>query len=459
MSERRPSDRASSKPSRGSGASVDLEKSRPIFSDEWDFNWNLHEYVDQRDNGKWWAFCVMGQHVRGKGFPDLVAYRMDPDTGVYDVLAAELKKDEDSELREDQERWLEALAGMGITTQVWYGDSAEDLSKLYDILENGTAGYASVTRPPPRVPESSNRHYSWEQFFNNDVNDAAMHHGWRLFHVDGFQVVRGRDFPRWTMFRQDTETGKYEMLIASLRRGAWEDVDHGEWLDAFKQKGITSKVWRGYNLEDLDELYGILENGTVGHTSATKSPALIATPIPSNFGVVLANTIDHIEGEEITTGEKASLRRMNPSNPESTTFWKLMTQRGMDHVDWRKWGLITHGIALMAHGAGKAHVPRMPVGRSLYLGSEQQPGQRGFYSEDRLATLLAARGPTLHALLARLFRLLANEGCAFDWCEMARFILNEGFNESRADEARIEIAREYYRAAARGSQQSESQGE
>ena len=69
-----------------------------------------------------------------------------------------------------------------------------------------------------------------------------------------------------------------------------------------------------------------------------------------------------------------------------------------------------------------------------------------FYSEDRLSTLLAARGDALHRILARLFRMLGNQGCAFNWRDMAWFILNEGYNEERADEARIEIARAYYRA-------------
>ena len=429
---------------------------RPVFSNGWYFNRGLHEYADRRKIGEWWAFCVIGEIVRGKGVPDLVAYRKNPDTGVYEVLAAELKREEESEWREGQKEWLEAFAAMGITTQVWYSDNRKDRDKLYDILENGTAGYTSVTEAPPRKTEDTNRLYSWEGFFNNEVNDTAMHRGWRIFHADGFNVVRGKDFPHWTMFRQNAETGKYEMLVAALKQYTNEEFRGGqeEWLEAFKGMGITTKVWRGNSLDDLSELYDVMEKGTAGHDSVTKLPPRVISQIPANFGVIMANTIEYIEGNEMTTGEKSSLRRMDPANPGSSVFWKLMAQRGMDGVNVGKWGLITHGIASMSHGTGVAHSPRRPVGQVLYEGNGDGAA-RGFYSEDRLATLLSARGETLYRLLARLFRMLANEGCSFNWWEMAWLILNEGYNEAEADKSRIEIARAYYRAEQRSNRQSE----
>ncbi len=293
-----------------------------------------------------------------------------------------------------------------------------------------------------------------EWFFNKEVHEEAIHHGWRPFHVEGFRIVRGRGFPDLVMFRQHPESGQFEMLVAELKRDAASPFGEGQedWLEAFKQMGITTKVWRGDNPEHRRELYDIIENGTTGHPNVTKLlPELPSSPIPANFGVVMDNTIESIESKEMTTGEKASLRRMDPSNPHSAVFWKLISQRRMPrNLDIKKWGLITHGIALMSHSAVLAHNPRKPVGRVLYEGNQDQPGA-AFYSEDRLATLLAARGPTLHRLLARLFRMLASKGCAFNWREMAWFILNDGYNEERADEARIKISREYYRAEQRRS--------
>lgn len=257
------------------------------------------------------------------------------------------------------------------------------------------------------------------------------------------------------MFRKDAETGSFEMLIAELKRDVNSKVDpeQKEWQEAFEAMGITTRLWFGDSRDDLDELYHLIEEGTSGHDSTTRFPSRPASPIPLNFGVVIANTIDSIEGDEMTTGDKASLRRMDPANPDSAAFWKLVSQRGMpQNMEVGKWGLITHGVALMAHRTGLAHRSRIPVGQVLYQGA----GSSGpLYSEDRLATLLSARGPTFHRLLARLFRMLANEGCAFNWREMAWFILNEGHNEEEADKSRIEIARAYYRAQQRNNQQQE----
>ena len=251
------------------------------------------------------------------------------------------------------------------------------------------------------------------------------------------------------MYRQNSETGSFEMLVAELKRDAGSAFGEGQedWLEAFRQMGITTKVWRGDNPDDWREMYDIIENGTAGHDSVTKLPPIeSSSPIPANFRVAIQNTIESIESPEMMTGESASLRRMDPANPDSATFWKLMSQRGMPRkAGVEKWALIMHGIALMVHGSERAH-SRTAVGRRLYLGSATQPGEQGFYSKNRLATLLAARGLTLHRLLARLFRRLSNEGCAFNWHEMAWFILNEGYNEDRAEQARIKIARAYYQA-------------
>ena len=91
-----------------------------------------------------------------------------------------------------------------------------------------------------------------------------------------------------------------------------------------------------------------------------------------------------------------------------------------------------------------------PVGRALFLGSDTQR-DTGFYSDARLHRLLAARGSTLRCLLARMFRMAAASGVRFNWREMARFILSEGYDKEAPEWSRRGIAREYYRAERQSS--------
>ena len=162
-------------------------------------------------------------------------------------------------------------------------------------------------------------------------------------------------------------------------------------------------------------------------------------------------------------GGLAGLRRMDPDDPDTAAFWRLMAGEELlgNPVIERKWGLILHGIALMTHTAGgdnvasrSAHNGSMPVGRALFLGGESQRATP-FYSESRLNRLLTARDDMLRVLLTRMFRMLAAAGVSFDWREMASFILNEGHHEDRTEASRRRIARNYYQTARRNSQSTE----
>lgn len=153
-------------------------------------------------------------------------------------------------------------------------------------------------------------------------------------------------------------------------------------------------------------------------------------------------------------GGLAGLRRMDPDNPDTAAFWRLMAGDELlgNPIIECKWALILHGIALMTRTVGddvtsrSAHNGSMPVGRALY--------ENG-YSETRFNRLLTARGDMLHVLLTRMFRMLAADGVAFNWREMAEFILLEGYDDDQTEERRRRLARDYYRAERRSSQQSE----
>ena len=309
---------------------------------------------------------------------------------------------------------------------------------------------------PEKQAEVARRQPS-ERTFTEDVIETAQRHGWQTFHLrdrDSIHIVRGRGFPDLVMYRKDPETGDAELVAAELKRSY--DVEprdeQREWLSALDQH-FPALTWYP---EDWDEIERVLKDGPGSTRSVSRhaSEPLSESQIPRNFGTVITGIAETIESKEFELGDRSKLRRMDYTKPDTAAFWRLMAREGMPQKpDLSKWGLITHGIALMAHGAGLAHstIPGYSVGQVLYEGG----GKRvPFYSEDRLATLLSAEGPTLHRLLARLFRMLASEGCSFNWREMAWFILNERCDPERTNEARYKIAQAYYRAESLNEQQS-----
>lgn len=290
-----------------------------------------------------------------------------------------------------------------------------------------------------------------ERRFTQNVIATAQHHGWRPYHF-GQHFVRGSGFPDLVMFRRDEETGATEFVVAELKRGPDSKLrpEQREWFRAFKAQ-LPTYEWRP---ENWDEIETVLKDGpkseNADQTQRIQIENLrIDSPFPANFVSTMGNLVETIEDKEFGSGNHARLRRMDPDNPDAAIFWKFMSWRTMPrNPDIKKWGLILHGIALMSH-RGRAHNSGMPIGRALFYGGDDSR-DRAYYSEERLATLLAARGDTLRRLLVRLFRMMGNEGRSFDWFEMARFILNDGHDEERAEQARTEIARAYYRAKSYG---------
>lgn len=316
---------------------------------------------------------------------------------------------------------------------------------------NSASGVSLLVADAPDGVERKSQTGISEREFTRDVLAKADEEGWRTCHFD-YQVggrmvsVRGRGFPDLVMFRENPESGQVEFVVSELKRGpnAQPFPEQREWLDAFKATlPKSTHVWRP---EDWDEIDSVL---THGPANVRAKSAVSSRPkrrrgkgrLPANPATI-TTLVERIEN--MPRGRHSELRRMNHANPNSATFWELLTGDKMPaNPDISKWGLITHGIALMSHNRKLAHNERIPVGRTLYEGG----GKRlPFYSEDRLATLLTARGSTLHRLLARLFRMLGNENCAFNWREMTYFILHEGENRDREERARIQIARAYYQS-------------
>ncbi len=192
----------------------------------------------------------------------------------------------------------------------------------------------------------------------------------------------------------------------------------------------------------------------------TETPAL-QTKIDLSWGGMAVRIAGRLAREDFPRGDLAALRRMSPgSGRYAVAFWRLAARYdllGAPEVE-RKWALIIHGIALMTptaapdRAASGAHDPQMSVGSALF-GSDSS-NTSAFYSELRLNRLLTARGDVLHVLLERSFRMLASSGVAFDWREMARFVLLDGFEPAGAERARQRIARDYFRAEFQAERQS-----
>lgn len=189
-------------------------------------------------------------------------------------------------------------------------------------------------------------------------------------------------------------------------------------------------------------------------TATAENASATAEPVSRSWGDISFRLAGQVAGlPDHDRGGFAGLRRMDPNEPDTAAFWRLMAGEdllGIPEVE-RKWGLILHGIALMTRTVGdnvsdrSAHDGRIPVGRALYDNG---------YSETRFNRLLTARGDMLRVLLTRMFRMLAAGQGTFDWREMATYVLNEGYDDEAAERNRRRIAREYYRAERRGSQPS-----
>ena len=201
----------------------------------------------------------------------------------------------------------------------------------------------------------------------------------------------------------------------------------------------------------------------------TETPEPVESPEPAevsesaepqsggdDWGRIAVNCANRMTRANFERGDLAALRRMESDSHRPAIFWRLLAENGLleygSDVE-SKWALILHGIALMTQanaGDGQsrnAHDGSMPVGRALSLID---------YSEQRFNRLLTARETMLRTLLARMFRMLAAKDMTFNWREMARFILNDGYHEEAADQFRHNMARHYYRAE-RQSREAETE--
>jgi CRISPR system Cascade subunit CasB len=153
----------------------------------------------------------------------------------------------------------------------------------------------------------------------------------------------------------------------------------------------------------------------------------------------IANKITALlRAEHFGNGPRAALRRMDPTHLAEPALQRLLA----DHVPdtWlgaqgmADWGLIVHTLAL---GSPDNLLGAKSLGASL---------AQAQYSESRLARLLQASRAQLNDVLPRACRFLVAKGEALNPAGIAYFVLAVS-NGTRADAARTQIAKDFYRAS------------
>lgn len=143
------------------------------------------------------------------------------------------------------------------------------------------------------------------------------------------------------------------------------------------------------------------------------------------------------DGAALSTGELASLARLDPDLPRPHQVGALARALVLAGIEpdewqpetWQRWALLAHGIALSGNDAATA------------LGTQFA---RAGVSESRVTRLLTARDDAFRSQVPRLARLLASRNIAPNWIEFGRLILASGRDETQAEALRLRIAGRYF---------------
>ena len=184
-------------------------------------------------------------------------------------------------------------------------------------------------------------------------------------------------------------------------------------------------------------------------TSSTADPSADTRLSPVDAADAIAGRL-HPEKGDLSTGDRAELRRIAPDTPFTPTLWNLLLHYGVDEppgwwrpsVDdreeaWgRRWATLVMGMAHCAglHERGNPYDRGEDFGETLY--------ETG-WAEDRLVRLLETPPERLHEPIRRLAQYLSSKGEAADWTAGARLLFN---TDEHAEKTRLAIARGFYRA-------------
>jgi CRISPR system Cascade subunit CasB len=143
----------------------------------------------------------------------------------------------------------------------------------------------------------------------------------------------------------------------------------------------------------------------------------------------------------LSSGERATLRRVDPECPVTPALWRVLGQTHQLAPDglteeqkrrWeRRWGLLILG---MAHVPG-LHRYEVPLGAAL--------AQAG-WSEMRFVRLMEADAKALPVLIRRMAQYLASKEQPANWDDVRQLLFS--VDRDYGEDVRLRIARSYYRA-------------
>ncbi|MFD1625181.1 type I-E CRISPR-associated protein Cse2/CasB [Azospirillum griseum] len=180
----------------------------------------------------------------------------------------------------------------------------------------------------------------------------------------------------------------------------------------------------------------------------TKPPKTLETLVREAVNALAAT----LTKDRLGTGPMAQLRRMDPLGVPSPVFWTLLADRfGTDPLpehQERAWAIIIQAMAVMAPDA---HRIGRPPGRVL--------AEQG-YPEGRFLRLLRAEGEGLAVEVRTLARWSAAKALAFDWADLALFVLaRSGRDPDWAERQAIQLARPYFLNAGKKADTPDSGGD
>jgi hypothetical protein len=143
------------------------------------------------------------------------------------------------------------------------------------------------------------------------------------------------------------------------------------------------------------------------------------------------------------TGPLAELRRMDPTHPDTMAFAAVSVMPAV--AAFARVEGDAGEMDILRRLAAAAQIMALKPGDLQPWGLGKAMVDAGL-TENRLRSLLAARGPALRDIARTLSRRLARAPGPLPYRELGRLILLDSRDPHAAEEARIELARDFRRA-------------